>query len=432
MKRRWVALLTCAVLLCSMLSVSAVLAEGENCATPTDAHTVYVASIYMDGATPEYIGDVPLTYSETGVPSLSVKSVEDLFALKERTIDVKRYDYSYGSTKDIAGEHLGYTPAVAEGVPMIRLYDAPKDQNLHVLLALSEVAKKEDAEKVTSEATGVPTVEPTTELAVEEPTEESTTEPTVEPTTEPVVEEPTEESTTEPTVEPTTEPTVEEPTEESTTEPTEEPTTEPVVEEPTEESTTEPTEEPTTEPVVKEPTEESTTEPTVEPTTEPVVEEPTDEPTTEPTEEPTTEPVVEEPTDEPTTEPTVEPTTEPVVEESTNEPTTEPTVEPTTEPVVVEPTAEPTAEPARAKLTVRIEIVEPKDEYFYGDEFTMRAVVENAISAVTYQWEVLLPGAEDWQAIEGAVEDTYTFVITEENAQNQYHVKVVETEEQGE
>ncbi len=391
MKRKWIALLTCAVLLCSMLSVSAVLAEGEKPATPTDVETVYVVAIYMDGATPEYIGDVPLTYSETGVPSFSVKNVEDLFALKERTIDVKRYDYNYGKTKDVAGEYLGCTPAVAEGVPMIRLYDAPKDQNLHVVFVLSEAAKKEDADKATSEPTEVPNAEPTAEPEADS-TEEPATDPTEEPTTEPT-DEPATDSTEEPSVDSTEVP---------STESTEEPTNEPTVD-PTEEPTTEPTEEPTTEPTV----------------------EPTAEPTAELTEEPTTEPTVV-PTVEPTTEPTEEPTTEPTVE-----PTEEPTAEPTEEPTV-EPTAEPTAEPTRAPLTVKVEIVNQKDVYYYGDNFTMRAVVENAISAVTYQWEVLLPGMEEWQAVEGAVEETYTFVITEENAQNQYRVKVVETEEQGE
>ncbi len=331
MKKRWIALLTCAMLVCSMLSVSAVLAEGEDYATPTDVQMIYVAAIYMDGAPAKYIGNVPLAYSETGEPFVNVKDMVDLFALNECNIDLTRYDYDYGSTKDIAGEYLGCTLAIAEGVLAIRMPEAPKDQNLHILLVLSEKAKQEDANQATSEATEVPTVEPTTEPEVE-PTEEPTTEPTTDSTEAP---------TSEPTAEPTTVPTVE-------------------------------------------------------------------------------------PTAEPTSEPTAEPTTVPTVE-PTVEPTAEPTAEPTTE-----PTVEPTAEPTVAPMTVRVEIVNPQNVYYYGQDFTLRAVVENAIGAVNYQWEVLLPGAEKWQPIENAVEETYTFMIDELNVFNQYRVTVNDTQKQGE
>lgn len=78
-----------------------------------------------------------------------------------------------------------------------------------------------------------------------------------------------------------------------------------------------------------------------------------------------------------------------------------------------------------------VKIVDEREVYYYGDYFTMQAVVENAIGLVAYQWEVLLPGAENWEAIEGAVEETYSFVIDGLNVFNQYRVTVNEITEQG-
>ena len=71
---------------------------------------------------------------------------------------------------------------------------------------------------------------------------------------------------------------------------------------------------------------------------------------------------------------------------------------------------------------VHIELVNTGILYF-GDEVTLRAVVENANAPYELRWEVLVEN--EWTAIEDETKEEYTFVVTEENATSQYRVVVV-------
>lgn len=74
--------------------------------------------------------------------------------------------------------------------------------------------------------------------------------------------------------------------------------------------------------------------------------------------------------------------------------------------------------------TVTIEVVDPREVYYYGDPFTLRAVVTGTIQQPTYQWEVLPLDAEEWQLVEGATEETYTFILDEVNSKYDIRVTV--------
>lgn len=113
---------------------------------------------------------------------------------------------------------------------------------------------------------------------------------------------------------------------------------------------------------------------------------------------------------EPAEEPEI-PEQEPEVPAEEPVPTQEPTEVPT-----AEPTPEPTPEPFSAE--VRIELKNAGAIYF-GDEVTLRAVVEQANAAYTVVWEYynmeadFERGENPWVAIETGEE--YSFVVTEEN-----------------
>ena len=76
--------------------------------------------------------------------------------------------------------------------------------------------------------------------------------------------------------------------------------------------------------------------------------------------------------------------------------------------------------------TVAIEVVNPQEVYYYGDSFTLKAVVTGDISEPVYQWEVLPYGDTEWRTVEGAQEDTYTFILDETNSMYDIRVSVYE------
>jgi len=76
--------------------------------------------------------------------------------------------------------------------------------------------------------------------------------------------------------------------------------------------------------------------------------------------------------------------------------------------------------------TVAIEVVNPQEVYYYGDSFTLKAVVTGDISEPVYQWEVLPYGDTEWRTVEGVQEDTYTFVLDETNSMYDIRVSVYE------
>lgn len=76
--------------------------------------------------------------------------------------------------------------------------------------------------------------------------------------------------------------------------------------------------------------------------------------------------------------------------------------------------------------TVDIEVVDAKDLYYYGETFTLKAVVSGTIQEPAYQWEVLALDATEWQPVEGATSDTYSFVLNEENSKYDIRVTVVD------
>ena len=76
---------------------------------------------------------------------------------------------------------------------------------------------------------------------------------------------------------------------------------------------------------------------------------------------------------------------------------------------------------------MEIEIVNEKDKYYYGDEITFRANVTGC-EGVSYQinWEYNDNDMKDeieWEYAGSG--DTFTFVITEENAEWQWRAAVV-------
>ena len=121
-----------------------------------------------------------------------------------------------------------------------------------------------------------------------------------------------------------------------------------------------------------------------------------------------------------TAEPTVEPTAEPTVA-----PTAEPVAEPT-----AEPTVEPTAEPAPVAFTGVVKVkLETEGDLFFGDTVTLRADVRDANAEYAIRWEMKSeePDAE-WEVIPGETAETYSFAITEENADYAYRAVLVVAE----
>lgn len=75
--------------------------------------------------------------------------------------------------------------------------------------------------------------------------------------------------------------------------------------------------------------------------------------------------------------------------------------------------------------TVSIEMVDPREEYFYGDAVTVRAVINGQIGEPRYQWELLGINENDWQVVDGATEETYTFILDESNSNGLLGIRVV-------
>ena len=152
--------------------------------------------------------------------------------------------------------------------------------------------------------------------------------------------------------------------------------------------------------------------------------------------EPAPAPAEEKPTEEATVEATVEATIEPAAEatvEPTEEATAEPTVEPTEE-ATVEPTAEPaeeaTAEPTPFAFTGKVSVkLRNEGDIYFGDTVTLRAVVSDANADYEIRWEVNKTGRDsDWKVISGETSKTYSFTVTEENAEYAYRAVLVVAE----
>ena len=144
--------------------------------------------------------------------------------------------------------------------------------------------------------------------------------------------------------------------------------------------------------------------------------------------EPAPAPAEEKPTEEATVEATVEATIEPAAEatvEPTEEATAEPTVEPTEE-ATVEPTAEPTPFAFTGKVSVKLK---NEGDIYFGDTVTLRAVVSDANADYEIRWEVNKTGRDsDWKVISGETSKTYSFTVTEENAEYAYRAVLVVAE----
>lgn len=150
-------------------------------------------------------------------------------------------------------------------------------------------------------------------------------------------------------------------------------------------------------------------------------EETAEEATAAPTEEATEAPV-EEATAAPAEETTAAPTeeaTEAPAEEATEAPAETEMPVATDVPVVTE---EPTEAPVEFTGSVEIRLDNEGDIYF-GDTIVLRAVVTDANTDYEIRWEVL-EGSE-WIEIEGEDEETYEFVVTEENCDKEYRVVLI-------
>lgn len=142
-----------------------------------------------------------------------------------------------------------------------------------------------------------------------------------------------------------------------------------------------------------------------------VTEEPTETEQPEETEEPT-ETEQPEVTEEPTETEQPEVTEEPV---ETEQP------EATEEPIeTVQPEATEEA-PVAFAGSVEIEL-ENEGDIYYGDTVVLRAKMTGANTSYTIHWEVWDEIEEEWIVIEGENEETYEFVVTEENAACEYRV----------
>lgn len=144
--------------------------------------------------------------------------------------------------------------------------------------------------------------------------------------------------------------------------------------------------------------------------------------------EPAPAPAEEKPTAEATVEATVEPAAE-ATAEPTEEATVEPTVEPTEE-ATVEPTAEATAEPTPFAFTGKVSVkLKNEGDIYFGDTVTLRAVVSDANADYEIRWEVNKTGRDsDWKVISGETSKTYSFTVTEENAEYAYRAVLVVAE----
>lgn len=143
-----------------------------------------------------------------------------------------------------------------------------------------------------------------------------------------------------------------------------------------------------------------------------------------PTEQPTQAPVVlatSAPTTAAPTQAPEETSTEAPAEEPTETPTEEPAEEPTEEPTET-PSEEPTEEPVEFTGSVEI-VLENTGDIYFGDTVVLRAVVTNANISYDIRWEVL-EGSE-WVEIEGEDEETYEFVVTEQNCDKEYRVVLI-------
>lgn len=65
----------------------------------------------------------------------------------------------------------------------------------------------------------------------------------------------------------------------------------------------------------------------------------------------------------------------------------------------------------------RVYIIMEGDPQFFGDTVTLNAILVDfqPEDVVTFAWQYAIDKASDWLFIDGANEQTYTFVVTKEN-----------------
>ena len=113
--------------------------------------------------------------------------------------------------------------------------------------------------------------------------------------------------------------------------------------------------------------------------------------------------------------------------ETSTEPTEAPAAEATEAPAE-EPTAEPTAEPTPFAFTGTVTVKLDNDgDIFLGDKVTLRAEVRDANADYEIRWEYS-KGGDDWKTISGETSKTYSFTVTEENAEYAYRAVLVVAE----
>ena len=113
--------------------------------------------------------------------------------------------------------------------------------------------------------------------------------------------------------------------------------------------------------------------------------------------------------------------------ETSTEPTEAPAAEATEAPAE-EPTAEPTAEPTPFAFTGTVTVKLDNDgDIFLGDKVTLRVEVRDANADYEIRWEYS-KGGDDWKTISGETSKTYSFTVTEENAEYAYRAVLVVAE----
>ena len=113
--------------------------------------------------------------------------------------------------------------------------------------------------------------------------------------------------------------------------------------------------------------------------------------------------------------------------DTSTEPTEAPAAEATEAPAE-EPTAEPTAEPTPFAFTGTVTVKLDNDgDIFLGDKVTLRAEVRDANADYEIRWEYS-KGGDDWKTISGETSKTYSFTVTEENAEYAYRAVLVVAE----
>ena len=100
-------------------------------------------------------------------------------------------------------------------------------------------------------------------------------------------------------------------------------------------------------------------------------------------------------------------------------------LEATPEPTATEqPTAEPTPFSFTGTVTVKLD---NDGDIFLGDKVTLRAEVRDANADYEIRWDYS-KGGDDWKTISGETSKTYSFTVTEENAEYAYRAVLVVAE----